>query len=143
MRIDAQDYDQMKSWFAHMAGMAFAPDRLTPEADPIVHLEQIERRSRAKARTGLAMAIGDLIEVTGDWSVLRVAQTDRLLAQHGLPTLTNMRLRFSAVVYRVLKRGCVKDDVEYHAVRNAVELAGGGGAELWSLLAAYESKQGR
>src|SRR5689334_13405588 len=109
MKIDARNYEQMKAWFAHLVPKTIAPELLTPENHPVACLEQIESRWPAKARNGLAMAIGDTIEMTEGWPLKQVAETDRLLANDGLPTLTEMRVRFSKVIRRVLNRGSIKN----------------------------------
>ena len=84
------------------------------------------------------MAINDLIEMTDGWSQEQVASTDLALTRADLPSLSEMRKRFSKAVQRSVRRGHIKDDVEYYAVRNAVELSGEDHEPLWLLLAAYE-----
>lgn len=68
------------------------------------------------------MAINDIVEMTDAWPRERVAATDLSLQERGLPTLTDMRNRFSKLVQRAVRRGSIKDEVEYYAVRNAAEL---------------------
>ena len=86
------------------------------------------------------MAINDTIELTECWPIEKVEATDHLLDLDDLPTLTEMRLRFSKVIRRVVARGNIKNDVEYYAVRNAAELAHEGQKALWELLGAYEER---
>ena len=86
------------------------------------------------------MAINDTIEMTSDWAEERVVATDLSLQRADLPSLTEMRGRFSKVVQRAVRRGSIKDDVEYCAVRNSVELTEEGRDQLWKLLAAYEER---
>ncbi|HET7576922.1 MAG TPA: hypothetical protein VFK19_10230 [Sphingomicrobium sp.] len=86
------------------------------------------------------MAINDTIEATERWPADKVEAIDDLLEREGLPSLTEMRLRFSKVIRRVVARGSIKNDVEYYAVRNAAELADDGQEALWKLLAAYEKR---
>lgn len=85
----------MKAWFARLVPETFPPELLTPATDPIACLEQIETKSPANARKGLAEAIGDIVELTDQWSSEKVAQIDELLTHEGLPTLTDMRARHS------------------------------------------------
>lgn len=89
------------------------------------------------------MAINDIIEMTDSWPQERVAATDLSLQEHGLPTLTEMRRRFSKLVQRAVRRGSIKDEVEYYVVRNAAELTEDDGERLWLLLAAYEEQAGQ
>lgn len=143
MKVDAENYEQMKAWFARLVPETIPADFLTPETHPVACLEQIEARWPGKARSGLAMAIGDTIEQTDGWPREKVAMLDRHLMSEGLPTLTEMRLRFSKVIRRVVSRGSINNDVEYYAVRNAAELGSEDGEALWPLLAAYEGQPSR
>jgi hypothetical protein len=140
MKVQPQDYERMRAWFAYMARETIPAELMSADADPIAHLDRLASRSPAKAREGLSMAINDTIEMTDGWPNERVAATDLSLQQDGLPSLTEMRGRFSKVVQRAVRRGSIKDDVEYYAIRNAVELTEEGREGLWQLLAAYEAK---
>jgi len=138
MKVQPHDYDRMRAWFAHMVSTTFPSDTIAPDTGPLASLDAIAARSPARARQGLSMAINDLIEMTNGWPTEQVASTDIALVKASLPSLSEMRQRFSKAVQRAVRRGRIKDDVEYYAVRNAVELSGDGQGPLWSLLAAYE-----
>jgi hypothetical protein len=140
VRIAAEDYQRMRAWFAAVAADVFpnAPS----DAGPLAALDAIAARSPAGAREGLSMAIGDIVEMTGAWPAEKVAALDRSLESQGLPSLSEVRARFSKAVASALRRGRIKDEVEYHALRNAAEMRGGGEEQLWALLAAYEERAG-
>jgi hypothetical protein len=142
MKIQPQDFAKMRDWFAFVSERTFPPS-IMENAQPIAQLDQLAGRSPAKAREGLAMGIADLVEMTDNWPSQDVAAIDADLQARGLPTLTNMRVRFSKAIGRVMRRGCINDDVEYYAVRNAAELAGPDDGALWGLLAAYEQNAAR
>jgi hypothetical protein len=135
--IKGEEYDRMRSWFASISREVFGP--FTAETDPIAALDQLCAKSPAQARQGLAMAVNDLIEATGGWSDSQVAAADQTLSAQELPTLSEIRARFSKTVRSVIRRGEIKNEVEYHAVRNAVELTSDAD-RLWKLLAEYESR---
>jgi hypothetical protein len=103
MKIDAQNYEQMRAWFARLVRETIPVHLLTPENDPVQCLDQIAAKWPAKARSGLAMAIGDTIEATERWPRDRVAAIDNELALEGLPSLTAMRLQFSKAINRVVR----------------------------------------
>lgn len=138
VKVQVQDYELMRAWLAHMSREIFPPELMSPETDPIVHLDRLASIAPAKAREGLSMAINDTIEMTDDWAQERVTTIDAALQERDLPTLTEMRGRFSKLVQRAVRRGNIKNEVEYYAVRNAAELADG--QKLWPLLAAYEER---
>ncbi|WP_324806340.1 hypothetical protein SH584_08655 [Sphingomonas sp. LY29] len=140
MKIDAENYEQMRASFARLVRDTVPVELLTAETDPVICLDQLAAQSPAKARQGLAMAIGDTIEATDGWPRDRVAAIDDELALKGLPSLSAMRFQFSKVVRRVAARGSIKNDVEYHAVRNTVEMSADGHASLCELLSAYEQR---
>ena len=140
MKVTVENYEAMRSWFARMFDLT-AEDLpivfVTPESHPMACLDQLAAQSPSKARQGLAMAINDTIEDTIGWPPDKVESVDEKLAREGLPTLRTMRIRFSKAIRRVSARGSIKNDVEYHAVRNAIELASDD-AKLWKLLSDYE-----
>ncbi|WP_363828005.1 hypothetical protein [Sphingobium sp. LMC3-1-1.1] len=138
MRIEATEYECMRSWLGHMVPKVFAAELLNPEIHPIAVLDLMAAKSPAKARSGLGMAIGDMVEYTDDWAAPDVAKCNSELSEKGLPTLTEVRARFSKVVQRVVRRGRIKTDDEFYALRNAVEQQGINAEILWPLLEAYE-----
>jgi hypothetical protein len=140
MKITADDYEQMRAWFARLVRETIPTDLLTVANDPVSCLDRLAAQSPAKARLGLAMAVGDTIEATEGWPRDRVALIDNELARDALPSLTAVRLRFSKVIHRVVRRGSIKNDVEYQAVRNSAELAHDDQEPLWKLLSAYEAR---
>ena len=140
MQIDASDYVRMRAWFSHMVPKVFPSDLLTPDTHPIAVLDRMAVNAPAKARSGLVMAIGDIVEFTSDWSASDVTACNHELSQSGLPTLSDVRARFSKLVQRVVRRGHIKSDDEFYALRNAVEQQGADSASLWPLIEAYEAR---
>jgi hypothetical protein len=138
MRIGADDYERMRAWFETIAPELFAD--LPAEADPLAALDSLAATSPARAREGLAMAVGDIVEMTHAWPRAKVAALDARLRSKGLPTLTEIRARFSRAVARALRRGRISDEAEYHALRNAAEFDSAQSDALWALLADYEER---
>jgi hypothetical protein len=138
MRIRAEEFETMRAWFAVLVPEVFPA--AAPETDPLAVLNAIAGRAPAGARDGLAMAIGDMIEMTAMWPPEKVAALDARLTGQGLPSFSDVRVRFSKAVHRALRRGGINGETEYHAVRNAAEMWQGRQAELWALLAAYEAR---
>ncbi|MBC6981374.1 hypothetical protein [Caulobacter sp. 17J80-11] len=141
MQVEAHEYERLRSWLGHVARQALPPSLMSPETDPVAALDRLAVNSPAKARKGLSMAINDLVELTTTWPDEQVAATDRLLLENGLPSLTEVRARFSKAVQRVLRRERIASEVEYYAVRNAAELPGERREQLWALLAGYEQQR--
>ena len=140
VRIDPSEYVRLRSWFSHMVPKVFASDLLNPDTHPIAVLDRMAVKTPAKARSGLGMAIGDIVELTSNWSASDVTACDHELSQSGLPTLSEVRTRFSKLVQRVVRRGHIKSDDEFYALRSAVEQQGADSAILWPLLEAYEAR---
>ncbi|WP_267388622.1 hypothetical protein [Sphingomonas sp. GC_Shp_3] len=140
MRIDPTEYARLRSWFSHMVPKVFPSDLLTPDTHPVAVLDRMAVKTPAKARSGLGMAISDVVEFTSDWPATKVAACDNEFSQFGLPTLSEVRARFSKLVQRVVRRGHIKSDDEFYALRNAVEQQGADAVSLWPLLDAYEAQ---
>ena len=133
MKITPQDYDRMRAW------MAVLTPEIFPNSDAVQTLDRIAAKSPANARKGLAMAVGDIIEMTSDWPKERVDALEHRLRDKDLPTLSEIRARFSKDVARIVRRGHIRNEVEYYAVRNAADFLGDGQERVWDLIAQYES----
>ncbi len=138
MRIAASDYERMRAWFALVVPRVFPLELLKPETDPVVALDVIATRSMAKARQGLAVAIGDLVEMASGVDESSIAALDVELSAAGLPAFAEARALFSKGVQRVMRRGRIEDEDEHYAVRNAAEMPGADLEKLRALLGEYE-----
>ena len=141
-RIADEDYKAMKGFFAVMNEelmRLMPPLPLAPEDHPIAVLERYEKVSMSIARKGLGMAIGDMVEQFQDLPEDQVGKLDGRLKAAGLPTLSAVRARFSRKIAGIMKRGKLRSEAEYYALRNAVDMmpeAESGRA--WELLGAFE-----
>lgn len=138
MQIELSEYERLRSWFSYMTPKVFPPALLTADTDPVAVLDQMAAKTPAKARIGLGMAIGDMVEFTSDWPASEVTTCNRELSQMGLPTLSEVQARFSKLVQRVVRRGRIKSDEEFYALRNAVEQQGPSTEGILRMLGEYE-----
>ena len=143
MKITPANFELMRRWFACVVPEVFPAAISNPEIDPTVHLEKLAATSPSNARRGLLMAIGDMIEATDCWSITRVTEIDRMLDRAGLPSLSEVRAKFSKVLRRVITRGSITSEAEYYAVRNAAEMTNHDERALWELLTAYEAQRSK
>ncbi|WP_157080960.1 hypothetical protein [Novosphingobium naphthalenivorans] len=140
MRIKADEYADLRDWLAVVSPLVFNLRELPPELSPIATLDGIAEKSPAKAREGLSMAIGDIVEMTNMWPSHTISGLNEKLADAGLPSFSTVRSRFSQSIQTILRRGKIKNKREYCAVRNAVEESPHNEGALWSLLADYERR---
>jgi hypothetical protein len=138
MKVTAENYELMRRWFAIVLEVEFQGKDLPAEHHPINVLDAMACRTPARARKGLGMAIGDLIESAEGWQADTVAALDRKLAGLGLRTLSSMRLEFGGRISAIVKRGRIRNEAEYYLARNAAEMAGMPEDEIWNILSAYE-----
>lgn len=142
MRIAEDDYQPLKAFFAwaveHLMKM---PVTMSAADHPVATLERTEAESKARARQGLAMAVGDVVEFCDRLSADEVRAIDAALEAAGILTLSHVRARFWTKVRRVLKRGAIRGEQDYHALRNVVEaLPDDEQGPAWEMLAAFEEK---
>ncbi|NJC41825.1 hypothetical protein GGQ87_002120 [Brevundimonas alba] len=141
MKVEAGEYETLRRWAAEMFELTFEPlPNLKPEDHPISVLDATAAGAPARARQGLAMMIGDEVEMTAAFSPEEVARLDSHLRALALPTLSEMRLRVMKAVRRIAARGAIRSDDEYFLIRNAVEALGdkSNAQEFWRLLGDYE-----
>lgn len=87
------------------------------------------------------MAIGDTIEMCSDMPLPDVMLIDEGCRLNGLPTLSEVRSRFSRKLKSIVRRGAIRNETEYYLVRNAIELASDDDerAKLQTLLTQFET----
>jgi hypothetical protein len=146
LAIKADEFEILRAWSAiFMEQVRMIPPSLPPESHPIAVLDAMARSSPARARQGLAMMIGDLMELTVDFPQEEIARLDAILGEAQLPTLSNIRVRFMKRIKSIVRRGLIRSEAEYYLVRNAVEGVNEVGEQdrLWAMLVAYEQKLAR
>ena len=139
MRKSVDDLETMKAWLTfffdrYLAARGFA--------NPFPAIDVAKAPS--KARKALTMARNDMLEMTSSWREEEVRAADEAFAGRGLPTLSQLHLQSSRKIDTILKRGGIKDDTEYYAVRNFVEAIRDDevAARLLKLLDAFEEGGG-
>jgi hypothetical protein len=140
MKIAAGDYAPMKAFFGWIWENAIPmPASLKAANDPIAALNRTEQLSPAKARLGLGDAIGDVMEWLAGIEPAEVRRIDEELVEAGLPTLSQVRLRFWRRVHATMKRGRVRSECDYHALRNVVDaMPETDATKAWEILANFE-----
>jgi hypothetical protein len=141
VKIGAGEYDAFKAFFAWSCENlpAFHATNLAPESHPLTVLESFERTAPAKAAYGLALAIGDIIEAHEHADFEYIQKLDAQLAAEGLTTFSAVRNRFSRTIRAIMKRGRIRSENEYYALRNIVETMNE--EEMiqgWQLLSTFE-----
>lgn len=112
------------------------------ESHPVRVLDAMFAARPASARKGLRMAIGDIVEMLGSLSTDHVELLDARLREIGGMTLTEARSLFSRRLKQIVRRGKIRNEDEYHLVRNAAEVAACDEQQqrLWELIGGYESR---
>jgi hypothetical protein len=143
LKISAEDYASYKDFLSYFIETLWAEMLKHPDNDPVKVQAQFEAKSPAKARMGLAVAIGDCLEYSESLPPKQVMLADEHLSRNGLPTISYLRARHRSGVDAILKRGKIRNEREYRAVRNVVELIGYKDEQhkLWKLLDEFENHQ--
>ena len=63
--------------------------------------------------SGLKQAVGDLLEMTRDFTIQEQQEADAYLTERGAVILTDMRRQIWQLIPKILKRGKIRNDEEY------------------------------
>jgi hypothetical protein len=142
LKVTVENYQSLKAFFGWMVGLTHPNVADLPfEAQPLNFLAALEGKTPGLARQSLRMGIGDTLEETQHWGLERVQKTDAALEKEGLPTLSAVRLEFSKTIASIMKRGKVRSEAEYYALRNVVEaMPDEEQCKAWELLAVFEER---
>lgn len=137
------EYERLKKFMGLFYDWFEAKPHHRPESHPLVVVAEIEKQSHAKAKSGLGMAINDIVEMSSDWTPEKVAAADKRFLENGAPSLSEVRAKYSKKYLQVLKRGSIKSIKEYYLVKGVLDGGGiepgaGEGEKLASMLTSYE-----
>jgi hypothetical protein len=107
-----EEYEELRAFLGYFFEHRMGAQEMPPEIHPVKVLDNLHRRSRAKARQGLRMAIGDCIEEPAVWSPEQVITLDAELHAHGFITLSAIRRRYSRRLQSILKRQRIRSEAE-------------------------------
>jgi hypothetical protein len=79
----------------------------------------VQQFGKSKALVGLRQAANDTVEETSNWNSEAKAVVDEAFRAAGVVTLSEITRRYSATYKRIMKRGFIKNETEYHVV-NAI-----------------------
>jgi hypothetical protein len=146
-KLSLEEYENLKKFFICYVDWFIPINQKSTrlEDQPLEFLGRLEKTSMTNAKKGLQMAINDLVEMSSDWKPDQIATADQKFAQNQLPTLSEIRRRYSRKYLGLLKRGEIKTEQEYYLLKG---IADGGSIEAGAnevgqidvMLAAYERK---
>lgn len=136
---DDADYQALKACCIHIMSLSLPPNLVEIFRQSMA--EQ-EAGSPSRARSGILMAINDCLEASSDFRGVELQALDQELAALSLPSLSALRGRFWKRVAAAIKRGTIRNDTEYYAIRNVVETPPfePQSKTIWAMLAAYEEQ---
>ena len=121
IKIGASEYQTLRKWFAFVVDHVLPVSDIPADIHPVVVLDNMFTKTPGRARQGLAIAIGDVFEMTTDWSAERINELDLNLVESNLPTFSEIKFKFQGSIRRIVERGKIRSEREYYALRNVVE----------------------
>jgi hypothetical protein len=143
-KLSDDEYEGLKKFLGLFYDWFEAKPGHPPEIHPLAVAADIEKKSRSNAKRGLVMAIGDLVEMSSDWTPERVSAADMRFIENGSPSLSEVRARYSRRYLQILKRGAIRSLEDYYLAKGildggGIEPGAGKGEKLAAMLANYES----
>lgn len=139
--IDQSEYNKLKFFLQYILKKFPIGDFIPEEDRPISVLERLEKQNMKLAIKGLQHAINDTMEKTKFLSIEEVRSFDRDLKHAGAYTLTEIRIKFSKDVAKIMKRGRIIDNKEYYLIKSYLEIMNQGDADriaVERLISEYE-----
>ncbi len=142
-KLSPVDYAQLKMFLRAFTARFMPSGDLTPALRPLALLESMETSAPAQASAALRMAVNDCVEMSSHWSAKKVAALDAELGAEGTLTLSQVRQRYASKYAAVLRRGKIKNEIEYYLVHGilvdqAVQLADEERSKLELMVTEYE-----
>ena len=115
-----KEFEELSLFLEYYSTNCLGIDR-SDEFHPSNCLEKIvEKFGKSKALQGLKQAIHDAIEGTSDFDFEDVKKLDSELSSKGIITLSVLRKHYWSKYKKVLKRGSIKNEIEYYLINGLV-----------------------
>jgi len=143
------EYEELKKFFVHWE-THLNPIRIFPIDHPLNAVNVLEgikcQFGLSKALSGLKQAVNDILESVPEYTPEFRARADASLASIGAPTLSNLWRRRSAQFTRLLRRGEIRNDVEYYLISSllsdtSADIPSQDKATLSNMVSDYESRR--
>lgn len=116
------EYEELKVFFATYVDVCVSQDRKSsdPKHQPFFFLGELERSSMAKAKSGLRMAVNDIVELSSSWAPEQVSEVDRQFLERGVLSLSEVRKKYSKRYIQILNRG-IRSLEDYYLIKGVVD----------------------
>ena len=114
------EYAELKEFLSFFADRFLNAGALPPNKRPVAVLRSLEDKSAKVALNGLRQAINDCVEMSFEFDHQQVANLDEQLQDLRIVTLSELRRRYSKRYSAIVRRGQIRNDTEYHLIRNAL-----------------------
>jgi len=112
------DYELMKKFVINFLEWYYPKDLPPPEESPAEYIAKLEKKSLSKTKAGLRTSLNGIVELTcAEWTPAQMHEADKRFLEAGLPTLSQLRLRYSRQYSKIMKAGVIDDEVEYYIVK--------------------------
>lgn len=132
-------YAFVEFYMTHVSKIETTPDRNMAS----VSADIVRKFGKSKALDGMRQAANDIIEDLSGRPADGIAALDVALSERGIVTTSEVRRRYSSKFKRIVKRGSIRDETEYHLITGLVvdqasDIDADQRASLQRLLDAYE-----
>ena len=140
------DYELMKKFVINFLEWYYLKDLPSPAESPAEFIAKLEKKSLSKAKAGLRMSLNDIVEITcAEWTPAQISEADKRFFEAGLPTLSQLRLRYSRQYSKIIKAGAINNEIEYYIAKGvrdgwSSQLAPSEVAKLDAMLNTYENR---
>jgi hypothetical protein len=115
------DYDLSKRFLIFMDKYLHHRDEKEISNSLSYKISSLEERGASIAKSGVKMAISDILSETSPFNQDMIRKIDSNLSQNSLPTLSSMRVRYWKRYKSIIKRGKIQGLIEYYAIKAIFE----------------------
>jgi len=115
------DYQRRKAFLAFYNATYRDMGGLAPDQRPMTILEQQEKEEPKRAVANSRISVNGIVAQSFRWSTSRIARLESELREKGIISLAELRARFQKEYKAMIKRGELRDLVEYYMAKELVD----------------------
>lgn len=138
-----REFNELRAFIDFYCAAVKRLDADSPQHPSNVLKGIVEQFGKSKALQGLRQATNDTLQELADYPPSAIAAMDSFLRSQGMVTVSELQLRYSASYERIVHRGVIRTETEYHLLNGIVvdlttPISQDERSKLQQLLEAYE-----
>lgn len=116
-----EEYEQIKKFLILFVERTSDVSKAPPESRPLAQIQALEAKYEKKVVAGVMGAMNDCLTLSFGLPAEKVRGLDKELRELGLPTLSQLRVKYSKRYSTLLEKGVIRNESDYQLIKGVLD----------------------